>query len=103
MIFVNKEFKHLSNCLGHYNDPLAVLIIGKEIQKDNFIERYKISKSEFKIIIEFISGLTNKEIGEKLSISELTVKSHFTHIYNKLGINNKIKLLKILSKFQIVP
>jgi len=85
------------------DDPLAVLIIGKEIQKDNFIERYKISKSEFKIIIEFLSGLTNKEIGEKLSISELTVKSHFTHIYNKLGINNKIKLLKILGKFEIVP
>ena len=34
-------------------------------------------------------GLTNREIGEQLHISEKTVINHLTHIYTKAGIENR--------------
>ncbi len=41
-------------------------------------------------ILEAISlGLTNKGVGEKLSISEATVKSHVTNILRKLAVNGR--------------
>ena len=39
-----------------------------------------------------VAGCTNKEIGEQLSIGENTVKSHLTHIFNKLGASTRIEL-----------
>jgi DNA-binding NarL/FixJ family response regulator len=46
------------------------------------------------------SGLSNIEISEKLNISENTVESHFTSIYNKLTVNNKIELFNIAKKYK---
>ena len=38
------------------------------------------------------SGLRNKEIADKLSISEGTVKIHLHHIYEKLGLDGRVAL-----------
>jgi DNA-binding NarL/FixJ family response regulator len=37
-------------------------------------------------------GMRNKEISEKLSISEGTVKMHLHSIYEKLGISGRVEL-----------
>ena len=36
-------------------------------------------------------GLTNEEIGKKIFISEKTVKTHLTNIFDKLKVNNRFK------------
>jgi DNA-binding NarL/FixJ family response regulator len=37
------------------------------------------------------NGLTNREIGKKVFISEKTVKTHLNHIFDKLKVNNRFK------------
>ena len=37
-------------------------------------------------------GLTNKEIGDKLFISEGTVKTHLHRIYEKLNLHGRLEL-----------
>jgi DNA-binding NarL/FixJ family response regulator len=37
-------------------------------------------------------GLGNREIGEKLFISEGTVKTHLHTIYEKLGLKSRLQL-----------
>jgi len=34
-------------------------------------------------------GLTNKEIARRLFVSENTVKSHVTSLFNKLGVDSR--------------
>jgi len=37
-------------------------------------------------------GLTSREIGSRLYVSTLTVGSHMSSIYRKLGINSRVQL-----------
>jgi DNA-binding NarL/FixJ family response regulator len=36
-------------------------------------------------------GLANQEIGRELFVSEATVKTHIAHIFDKLGVNNRVQ------------
>lgn len=42
-----------------------------------------------------LQGLTNREIAEKLFVSEATIKYHFTNIFEILQIKNRKDLFKI--------
>lgn len=37
-------------------------------------------------------GVSNKEVADKLSITEKTVKAHLTHIFRKLGLSSRLQL-----------
>ena len=53
---------------------------------------FGLTPRELDIVRMVISGCTNKEIGVKLAIGENTVKSHLTHIFNKVGASSRIEL-----------
>ena len=38
-------------------------------------------------------GLGNREIAEQLALSEHTVKNYLFHIFDKLGISNRVELV----------
>jgi DNA-binding NarL/FixJ family response regulator len=47
---------------------------------------------EVEIMRMVAAGLRNKEIGDRLSISEGTVKIHLHHIYEKLHLEGRLEL-----------
>jgi DNA-binding NarL/FixJ family response regulator len=47
---------------------------------------------EFEIISFVATGLRNAEVGEKLSISEATVKTHLNNIFHKLALRDRVEL-----------
>ena len=49
-----------------------------------------------------VSGETNKQIAQQLSISENTVKRHITHIFNKVGASNRVELAIFAAHHQLV-
>lgn len=58
----------------------------------NQATRYGLTPREVEIINAVTQGLTNKDIGQALSISEETVKRHLTNIFNKVGMSNRLEL-----------
>lgn len=58
-----------------------------------------VTNREKEIIFLLVEGLSNKDIGVKLCISEPTVKSHIQNIYKKLGVNNRVQLLNSLKNY----
>lgn len=62
------------------------LSVSQEPQKRPLAE---LSTREIEILKLVASGMTNEEIGDKLSISSRTVGVHVTHILEKLEINNR--------------
>ncbi|MEK4509748.1 response regulator transcription factor [Paenibacillus anaericanus] len=49
---------------------------------------------EREILSNVASGLTNREIGGKLNISEHTVKNHLKNILHKLQVQNRVQLTR---------
>lgn len=50
-----------------------------------------LTKRELEILRLVAEGLTNEEIGKRIFISEKTVKTHLTNIFDKLKVNNRFK------------
>lgn len=48
---------------------------------------------EKEICTLMVEGLTNKQIAERLYISEGTVKNYISNIYDKTGIHDRVKLI----------
>jgi len=48
-----------------------------------------VSQRELEVLQLVASGATNREVAERLFVSEATVKTHLLHIYAKLGVNDR--------------
>jgi len=51
----------------------------------------RLSRRESEILQLVADGLSNKDVAEKLFISDVTVKVHLRHIYEKLGVRNRVE------------
>jgi two-component system nitrate/nitrite response regulator NarL len=51
-----------------------------------------LTSREREIVLALAEGLSNKEVGRRLSLSEGTVKVHLRTIYQKLGVKNRTAL-----------
>ena len=52
----------------------------------------KLTEAEKEIVSLICQGYRNKEIAQKLNISEQTVKSHCNRIYKKVGVSDRLQL-----------
>lgn len=57
-----------------------------------------ITQREKEICTLMVEGLTNKQIAQKLYISEGTVKNYISNIYDKTGIHDRVKLIVALKE-----
>jgi len=48
-----------------------------------------VSQRELEVLQLVALGATNREVAERLFVSEATVKTHLLHIYAKLGVNDR--------------
>lgn len=61
-----------------------------------YVSTQGLSRSESVIAASFAQGLTYKEIGKQLGLSQHTVRVHLANCYRKLGAHNKVALRKLL-------
>ncbi|MCB0724912.1 MAG: response regulator transcription factor [Ignavibacteriae bacterium] len=61
-----------------------------------------LSKRELEVLREIAMGYTNKEIGEKLFVSENTIKTHLNNIYMKLEVNRRTQAISRARELNII-
>jgi len=52
----------------------------------------ELTPRECEIVRYVASGMRNNEVGERLSITESTVKTHLNNIFQKLGLRDRLEL-----------
>lgn len=52
-----------------------------------------LSGRELEVVRCVSMGLRNKEVADKLGVSEATIKNHLTSVYSKLGVSDRLELI----------
>lgn len=66
------------------------------------LRHLNISDREHEVLQGIVVGLSNKEIGAQLFISESTVKSHVSSLYSKLSVNKRSQAILKAYQLQLV-
>lgn len=61
-------------------------------------EELPLTQREGEVMRLVCAGLSNKEIGRELNLSDGTIKVHLHHIYQKLAIHNRTALASLAAK-----
>jgi DNA-binding NarL/FixJ family response regulator len=89
-----RELKLLQEFTTEGNDPTRQI-------KQSFPDR--LTPRELEILHLMSAGLTNREIAAQLVIGVNTVKKHITHIYGKLGVSDRIKVINRARALDLLP
>jgi len=66
------------------------------------IKDLDISNREYEVLIGISEGLSNKEIGDKLFVSESTIKTHVSNLLSKLNAKRRTQALQIAKGLNII-
>ncbi|HEX5481095.1 MAG TPA: response regulator transcription factor [Terriglobia bacterium] len=66
--------------------------VGDHANGQRLPKTYGLTPRELDIVSTIVTGCSNKDLGQKFSISERTVKHHLSNIFGKLGVSNRLEL-----------
>lgn len=58
---------------------------------------------ELEILEAIATGLSNREIGEQLNVSENTVKTHSSRVFDKLGVQRRVQAVQKARALRLIP
>jgi DNA-binding CsgD family transcriptional regulator len=62
-----------------------------------------ITRREHEILALIAQGLSNREIGEKLFVSENTVKTHSSRLFDKLAVRRRVQAVERARQLGLIP
>lgn len=96
VLFISKS---VTNARLEYQKLMDLTINGvKPSSFQENCEAYKLTSREIEIVQLLRQGHKYKAIGERLFISELTVKKHVHNVFEKVGASNKVELIHKLEQ-----
>ncbi|WP_221567954.1 response regulator transcription factor [Alkalihalobacillus sp. TS-13] len=85
-------------------DPsLTKKLLGYYNQKNETTDKSELTEREKEVLICLVDGLSNKEIGERLFISDKTVKIHVSKIFKKINVKSRSQAVIYAVQNQLVP
>lgn len=81
---------------GKKLDPASAAAVIEQIRQGNVVSEedrlaQPLSEREMKVLGYIADGMTNREIGEQLFLSEKTVKHHVSDLLGKLGFTGRVE------------
>lgn len=72
-------------------------------QEQNNSQVSELTEREKETLALLVEGLTNKDIAERLNISDKTVKIHVSNIFKKLNVKSRSQAVIHAVQYQLVP
>ncbi len=67
------------------------------------LESLGITPRELEILELIAAGLSNKEIAERVYVSENTVKTHSSRVFDKLGARRRTQAVQLGKELRLIP
>jgi DNA-binding CsgD family transcriptional regulator len=79
--------------------PAGQPFVLNEIKRENL----GITRRELDVLELIAQGMSNREIAEKLFVSENTVKTHSSRVFDKLGAKRRTQAVQLGKEFGLLP
>jgi RNA polymerase sigma factor (sigma-70 family) len=98
-----------------FNDEALLSAIRHSIERSNVALRREtetgalrdcyasLTPREKEVLVLVVSGLSNKQVGAELGISEITVKAHRGRVMQKMQAESLPDLVKIATRLRLTP
>ena len=87
---LKKAINAVVNGENYIQPSLIPVLNAKMIDRDkDTVKIESLTKRELEVLKNLSYGMYNKEIAEKLDISERTVKNHISNIFKKIGVSDR--------------
>lgn len=73
------------------------------VRNDARVEALGITRRELEILELIAAGLSNREIAERVFVSENTVKTHSSRLFEKLGAKRRTQAVQLGKELGIIP
>jgi DNA-binding CsgD family transcriptional regulator len=83
--------------------PIEVRMTGPFVRDEARLQRLGITPRELEILEAMAAGLSNREIGERLFVSENTVKTHAARLFGKLQARRRTEAVQRAREARLIP
>ena len=73
------------------------------VRDESRLESLGITPRELEILELIAQGLSNKEIAERVFVSENTVKTHSSRVFEKLGAKRRTQAVQMGKELRLIP
>lgn len=82
--------------------PEAVEVLVQASQEPQFLPGQDLTEREREVLKLLVEGLNNKQISERLFVSQSTAKSHVSNVLTKLNVNSRTEAVSFALKNKLV-
>ena len=83
--------------------PVEVRVGGPFVLDEARVRELQLTPRELEILGLIAEGLSNREIGERLFVSENTVKTHSARLFDKLQVNRRLQAVRRAKDLGLIP
>lgn len=73
------------------------------VRDENRVHSLGLTPRELEILGFIAEGLSNKEIAERAFVSENTVKTHSSRVFEKLGARRRTQAVQLAKELRLIP
>ncbi|HWA17055.1 MAG TPA: response regulator transcription factor [Gemmatimonadales bacterium] len=73
------------------------------VRDDRKVETLRVTPRELEILELIAQGLSNREIAERVNVSENTVKTHSSRVFDKLGARRRTQAVQLGKELRLIP
>jgi len=100
--YKKEVFASVARCLKNNTTGNDEELNQKFQEKLNVLPGQKsLTKRELEVFSNLLSGMSDKDMSEKMAVSLPTIKFHLQNIYKKSGVNGRKGVLKIISSYKV--
>lgn len=91
--YIENKAPKLAAIIADVSEEVA--LITSESPSPNHLERAELNSRDTEVLRLVVQGLANKEIADKMQISESTIKNTLQHLFAKTGVRTRSQLVRV--------
>lgn len=73
------------------------------VRDERKVQALGLTPRELEILALMADGLSNREIAERVFVSENTVKTHSSRVFDKLGARRRTQAVQLGKEYRLIP